>query len=208
MLICLSALLVGFGLSGAYAYWRGSNTESIPPHKALAQVITRSTDTPDEAPVNSNATYEVARDMPRKINLPSIGASGFIQQMGIDQHTAVAVPSSIHFAGWYNGSVKPGEAGVSLIDGHVSGTYQPGIFKDLKKLRANDLFTIEYGDHSLRNFQVIAVASYDSGEAATRMLAAASGVSHQLNLITCGGTFDKATNQYEKRVIVSSRLVP
>lgn len=200
--------LVGFCLIGygSFGLWQKYYTTHNPNPIISTEVITNSTNKPDETPVPC-AEYKVANDMPRRIILPSIGTEGCIQKVGVDQNNAVAVPSNIHLAGWFVNSVKPGDKGVSLIDGHVRGKYGPAIFTDLKKLSSGDKFQVEFGDQSIRNFEVVSTEELSIESASKQMLTPKQGIERQLNLITCGGNFDRNNQQYDKRVLVVSKLV-
>lgn len=205
ILAILALALIAFGAAGFWRQYAAThNPHPLPPN---GQTVIHSTSHPDETPISSGAAYVVPADQPRHITLPSIGASGFIQRVGLDQNNAVAVPSNVHLAGWYVAGAKPGEPGVSLIDGHLQGNYQFGIFKNLANLQAGDQFTIEFGDHSKRKFKVLTIKLYTPDDVATAMLARQAGVTSQLNLITCGGSFNPGLGGFDKRVLVTSERI-
>jgi sortase A len=169
------------------------------------QTITDSSDTPDESPVSSDRVYEVAEDQPRRIVLPSIGAEGFVQRVGVDQHGAIAVPGNVHMAGWFVGNDTPGSKGLGIIDGHVQGRYQTGVFKKLGQLKPGDNFELEYGDKSRKQFSVVSVTSYPVESVNEPLFKKLPSIEAQLNLITCGGIYDKRSGQYQERVLVVSK---
>lgn len=173
------------------------------------QTVTNNTDHPSEAKVTPKQadTYVVPADQPRSITLPSIHADGLIQRVGLTSDNALAVPSSIYFGGWYTGGSKPGDKGLSIIDGHVSGWYNDGIFKNLKNLHNGDMFTVEYGDRSTRKFAVVDVKTIPEDKASMVLFQQRSDLPNQLNLITCGGKFDTKTDLYADRIIVISKFV-
>jgi LPXTG-site transpeptidase (sortase) family protein len=202
--------LIGLGLLGfaGYGLWQKySATHNPHPLPASSTVVTQSTARPNETPVPSTSTYSVPADQPRRINLPRIGAEGFIQKVATDQTGAMAVPSNVHMAGWFVGETKPGDNGLSIIDGHVQGKYEPGIFKNLDMLRTGDVFAVEFGDQSERHFQVSSVKSYSIEQAAHEMFVTQPDISQQLNLITCGGRFNAQQHLYEQRTIVISKRI-
>jgi LPXTG-site transpeptidase (sortase) family protein len=168
------------------------------------ETVSISTDAPSETPVPVDSDYQVAPDMPRSIHLPTIGTEGLIQKVGVDQTGSVAVPNNVHMAGWFRDSAKPGDPGLSIIDGHVHGVYEPGVFVDLAKLKAGDEYTVNYGDGSVRSFKVDAVEIVVTADATKALYANEGAAAAQLNLITCTGTYDKAAQSYDKRVIVRS----
>lgn len=176
------------------------------PSPISRNVTSRSTTTPDEARPDCE-NYSTHASLPRKIELPTIDAEGCVVQVGIDQSNAIAVPGNIHLAGWYTNSPLPGEKGVSIIDGHVSGKYVDGIFKRLKDLREGDVFQLQYGDKSIKKFKVLTTGSYSVEETTKKMYLQNPGVERQLNLITCGGPFDNTSQQYQKRILITSTLL-
>lgn len=198
------ALLVWGGLG---LWQRYSTTHNPNPLPDGAKAVTHSTDSPDETPIGAESEYLVAPDQPRAIILPTIGAQGFIQKVGIDQNGAVAVPGNVHMAGWFIGESVPGEPGLSIVDGHVQGRYQPGIFKNLGELRLGDRFTIEFGDRSAKSFEVVSVTSYPTDEAAKHLFHKDGSIPSQLNLITCSGSYNRADRQYDQRLLVVSKAI-
>lgn len=204
-MLAISLTLIVWSGVGLWRRYRATHNPNPLPDGSLA--VTHSTDNPDETPINTESDYQVAPDQPRAIILSTIDTRGFIQKVGIDQHGAIAVPSNVHMAGWFVGEAKPGEPGLSIIDGHVQGRYQPGIFKNLHKLRPGDRFTVEFGDHSTKEFEVVSVNSYPTDEAAKHLFHRDESITSQLNLITCSGAYNRADRQYDQRLIVVSKAI-
>ncbi|CAN5708840.1 hypothetical protein BH23PAT2_BH23PAT2_02810 [soil metagenome] len=162
-------------------------------------------DTPDESEPDKNSSndYRVAPDMPRFIRILKIGIESRVLQMGVSDKNQLLAPSSIYDTGWYTGSAKPGETGVALIDGHVSGPTRPGVFKQLGSLNAGDRIEIERGDGKIIKYEVVRKQSYPYEE--TDMAAALRSIEpgrNGLNLITCDGRFNVEANNYDNRLIV------
>lgn len=144
--------------------------------------------------------------MPYKISIPRINTEGYIEPVEILEDGHLGTPSNVGYAGWYVGSAKPGEKGVSVIDGHVSGRYRGGIFVRLHELQPGDEITIVMGDTTTRQFKVKAIATVgltDSQKLFTQM----DSVERQLNLITCSGNYDRKTQTYDHRLIVYAERV-
>jgi LPXTG-site transpeptidase (sortase) family protein len=202
-------LLFGFSLTVfgfVQLFDRYSAVTGDPILPSTSEVVTVDDEEPDEAKPDV-AQYSVPADQPRRILLPSINTEGIIQKVGITAENAVAVPSNIHFAGWYTGSVKPGEPGLSIVDGHVSGRFADGVFKELKNLATGDMFSVEFGDLSIIKFQVMEVRTLPESESAAYLFERREGIEAQLNLITCGGNFDRQNVTFEDRVIVVAKRV-
>ncbi len=172
-----------------------------------ADVITYSTDTPDENPPGNDFKWQGDKLDPKYISLPSINAGGYLQNVGVDQNKAVAVPNNIHMAGWFVDSVRPGAMGNSIIDGHVNGRKNDGIFKNLEKLKKGDQFLVEFGDGSKKTFEVDEIVTLKTEESASVLFSQKPSIKNQLNLITCGGAFDKQLQQYSERVIAVTKAL-
>ncbi len=195
-LFIVGILLVGVGLN-AIRNWYFIQHAGVPTGHTVA---TESTDTPSEQPVPDN--YSVPADKPLSIQLPTIKTEGFIQQVGVDKDNQMVVPSNVNMAGWYTKGSLPGDAGLSIIDGHVHGLYAKGIFYSLGRLKAGDAFTVTFGDKSVRRFKIRKVQRVTTKEADTALFVRHNTIAKQLNLITCTGRFDKASKTYDSRVIV------
>lgn len=173
------------------------------------EVITFSTDKPDEKKPDKN-TYKWSggENDPKYLTMPTIKAEGFIQKVGVDQNKAVAVPNNIHVAGWFTTTetVRFAEKGLSIIDGHVDGQTEVGIFDKLANVKKDDKFEVELGNGKKLSYKVMEVITVPTSEAAAKLFNQDPKVKSQLNLITCGGTFDKKVGQYDKRVIVTAAL--
>ncbi len=201
VLFVVGLVLVSVGLN-AIRNWYNIQHAGVP---AGHTVSTASTDTPSEQPVPDN--YNVPADKPLSIQLPTIKTEGFIQQVGIDKDNQMVVPSNVHMAGWYTTGSLPGDAGLSIIDGHVHGLYAKGIFFNLGKLKSDDTFTVTYGDKSVRKFKVKQVQTVSTKEADTALFVRDKTIPKQLNLITCTGRFDKDSKTYDSRVIIVAEAV-
>lgn len=201
-------IIAGALLSWAlYLGWQQWQTRTrgdvMPPSKT----ITYTTNTPSERKTLPADTpdYNVPVNHPRVISIPSIQASGFVQPIGVDGQRRMAVPTNINFAGWYVRSTLPGQPGVSIINGHVSGRYQAGIFKNLQKLRAKDVILVQRGDRSWLTYHVTSTSLFDAGDKEALFIKRTDDAA-ELHLVTCGGAYNKINHSYEQRVLVVATL--
>lgn len=172
------------------------------------ETITYSTDQPDETKPDKDAyEWQGGPKDPKYITLPTINTEGFVQNVGIDQNSQVAVPSNIHVAGWFTDSKSPGEQGLSVIDGHLNGRGANGIFVDLEQLKSGDKYTVELGDGTVKSYEVMEISVVNTKDSVNVLFSQDPKVKSQLNLITCGGNFDQQNRLYDKRVIASSKLI-
>jgi LPXTG-site transpeptidase (sortase) family protein len=180
----------------------GIRNGGVPP----AQVVASETsDTPSEQKVPGS--FSVPADKPLSIELPSIKAKGFIQQVGVDKQNRMVAPGNVHMAGWYAKGSLPGGPGLSIIDGHVNGVYAKGVFYNLGNLKKDDTFRVTFGDKSVRSFKVKSVSTVSAKEADKALFIKDSTIAKQLNLITCAGKYNKTTKTYDARVIVVSENI-
>jgi LPXTG-site transpeptidase (sortase) family protein len=119
----------------------------------------------------------------------------------------MGVPSNIHVAGWYTKSVLPGEKGLSVIDGHVHGTYSAGIFENLGKLQKDDRILITFGDNSQKTFSVVSTTTLSLEKANELFLKHDPKIPQELHLITCTGEYSEKLKTYNERVLVVATLV-
>ena len=206
-LILIIAGLVIFSYASYSIFRRYTSTYGTATLPPVASVVTSSTKEPDEKMPDMSAPYDVAEDMPRRLIMDSTSVNGFIQQVGIDEQNAISVPSNVHLAGWYVNSKKPGDEGLSIVDGHVSGKYNDGIFKKLSQAKVGTVFSVEFGDLSVRRFEVVEVKQLPESQSADFLLKHDESIKAQLNLITCGGKFNKVADTFDDRIIVVAKRV-
>jgi LPXTG-site transpeptidase (sortase) family protein len=172
------------------------------------QIVTASVPVPAEQPVTDGlGGYTVPAEQPRSLRIASANIFGPIQQMGLTTTGALAAPTNINFAGWYVGSARPGDVGLSVIDGHITGRFSNGIFNRLHAVAVGDEITIQFGDLTVRHFVVVDKQVLPEAQAATVLFAKRPNIASQLNLITCS-VFDAATKTYTHRTILVAKLIP
>ncbi len=194
----VSTVLIAGGIVVARQHKATPKTESL---------ITYSTDSPDESKANAdNYDWRGTPDEPKKIRITKINVDAFVQKAGVDQRKQVAVPNNVHLAGWFAESAKPGQDGLSIIAGHVSGKTSDGVFKNLNKLSKGDEFEIELGNGEVKHHKLVDTQQVKESAAADVLFSQQPSVKSQVNLITCGGQFDRGSNQFSDRIIVAGEL--
>ncbi len=170
-------------------------SQTVVPHPARSK--------PDPKYVTAGA---VGND-PIFISLPTIGTSGYIQRLGVDRDNNMGTPYNIHVAAWFNKSVKPGEKGLSIIDGHIDPSTKSAIFEQLGQIKIGDSFVVKLANKKVLTFQVKSVNKVALDKAANILFSQSPGITNQLNLITCGGTYDPSIHLFNQRIIIASSLV-
>lgn len=203
--LVLALALLAYGGWGLWQEYYATHT----PHPTITKTVITSTAAPDETrPLQACASYKVAPDHPERLTIPSIGVDACIEQAGLTKGGAIATPDNIYTVAWYVNSVLPGQPGLSVIDGHISGYYRiNAIFQYLDRLRAGYTFTVTLGSGRVLHYRVFKEQSVPLADAVQVLLTKEPHVTSQLNLITCGGQYDKAIGLYDRRIIVNAALV-
>jgi len=197
LLLGLSVVLMVIGLGLAFHQQR-QNAQAV--KKAIAAGIAPSTVKPPQKQVDN---YVVAPDMPRYLTIPKLSVKARVQAVGLTKDGQIGSPANVYDTAWYNGSSKPGQPGVALIDGHVSSWTTKGVFYGIGTLTPGDSIQIERGDGTVFNYSVVKTQTYDASNVdMTALLNPIDPSKSGLNLITCAGDVIKGTNDFDKRVVV------
>ncbi|GKQ37702.1 class F sortase [Streptomyces sp. A012304] len=147
--------------------------------------------------------------LPQRVDIPELGVQAPVVARGLDARGAIDPPpyDQAGIVGWYAAGVRPGAVGTALMVGHVDTESRPAVFYKLSTLVAGGTIRVMRDDGKVAEFtvddvDVIPLDRFDAHQAyGTREPGRA-----ELRLITCGGTFDRATRSYTANVIVSAYL--
>lgn len=137
---------------------------------------------------------------PLSISIPAIRLESALTPSGTLADGTIAVPPDPTVAGWFTGGPRPGDPGPAVIMGHVDSKQGIGVFWYLRELVIGDVATVRTttGDVS---FVVTAMEQISKEEFPTeRVYGPVPGAA--LRLITCGGTFDRASGHYRDNLVV------
>jgi sortase (surface protein transpeptidase) len=164
----------------------------------------------DEVPYSSTSTVvsvQVAPALPARLIIPRIQVDALVQSVGLD-NGALGVPTNFTDVAWYKNGPRPGMVGSAVIDGHRSGKRVPhGVFFDLKQMVTGDIIKSIDQNGATSTFVVTAVTSYPYNATTDAVFSSNDNLPH-LNLITCGGVWDKGIALFTERIVVFSTLVP
>lgn len=151
----------------------------------------------------------VPRSTPVAVDVPAIGVSSRLQDLGLDSTGAIAVPQPgprYNEAAWYTGSPTPGQVGPSVIEGHIdSAATGPSVFFRLGALVPGDAADVTLADGTVAVFTVTGVRQYPKADFPTGVVYGNTDFAG-LRLITCGGTFDPTTGHYLANTVVFASL--
>ncbi len=155
---------------------------------------------------SSGAASALTRSAPVRVQIPAIGVDSALMQLGLQVDGSLQVPPSGFPAGWYTGAPTPGELGPAILAGHVDWGGQPGVFYRLRDLQPGAEVTVSRQDGSATVFRVAQVKQYPKDAFPTD--AVYGDLDHPgLRLITCGGSFDRDTRNYDDNIIAFADLI-
>lgn len=167
-------------------------------------------DTPSQAsraesrtdrPVRERPPSPARPPAPAAIEIPSIGVHARLVRLGLNADGTLEVPTRFAEAGWWAGGPRPGERGPAVVAGHVDTRTGPAVFARLSELRAGDRIWVVRRDGSRVRFVVRRSARYAKARFPTaRVYGPTRGAA--LRLITCSGTFDRASGHYLDNTVV------
>jgi sortase (surface protein transpeptidase) len=164
---------------------------------------------PSQSAGATTAVSKVAplkRSRPIRLTIPALGIVTGLETLGIQADHEVMVPTTVHTPGWYIDGPAPGQMGSAVILGHVDSYLGPGIFFDLKTLKAGDVIRVVLADREVTHFVITEVVQYSKTTFPDHLVYGTHGT-ESLQLVTCGGAFDHATGHYLSNVVVYSHLV-
>ncbi|GGO74511.1 class F sortase [Nonomuraea cavernae] len=145
-------------------------------------------------------TQPAASVVPESIDIPSIDVEAPLMKLGLSKDGEVELPpyEKPAMAGWFTGSVVPGEKGASVIVGHVDTKTAPAVFYKLKRVRKGEIVKVKRSDGKVATYKVDSVQQVHKDNFPLKRVYVDDG----LKLVTCGGTFDYAKGEYLDNVIV------
>lgn len=148
----------------------------------------------------------MARSEPVRLEIPSIGVDSELMELGLRTDGSMEVPPAAFPAGWYAGAPTPGELGPAVIAGHIDWASAPGVFAELSEVAVGDDVVVTRDDGTTAEFRVTFTEQYAKDEFPTAEVY--GDLDHAgLRLITCGGSWDRATGHYRDNIVVFAELV-
>ncbi|SEO98794.1 class F sortase [Amycolatopsis saalfeldensis] len=206
--VVVAAAVLGLAGVSAIGYALGDQHSAPEPSPAMAAPNPAApTAAPPVAPV---APAGLSASPPVSIDIPAIGVSSVVNQVGLNPDGTVGVPQEgplYDQPAWFRGSPAPGEPGPSVILGHIdSARNGPSVFFDLGGLKPGQRVRVSRADHTAATFEIDTVQSYPKSAFPQQTV---YGYTPQpsLRLITCGGSFDHSTRQYRDNTVVFAHLL-
>ncbi|HEV7195364.1 MAG TPA: class F sortase [Pedococcus sp.] len=209
LLLAVGAALLAIGIHAQQHAPQPPASAAIPLPIATASTPPSAPGPGPGRPVTSIRGPILTAALPTRLDIPAIGVSSELMQLGLNADRTVQVPplGRDSRAGWYRYSPMPGQLGPAVLLGHVdSAQYGPGVFFKLGALRPGDTVNVTRADHTIAVFRVDRVVSYSKDHFPT--LEVYGNTDHAaLRLITCGGRFNLSSHGYESNIVAYASLV-
>lgn len=143
-----------------------------------------------------------------RIVIPKVEIDAPIVVKSVDANGAMESPDGPWDVAWYDFSAKPGFGSNAVFSGHVDYvSVGPAVFWGLKDLAQGDIIEVRLEDSTVYQYRVAVLETIDA--AAADLGRILGGTSQDVvTLITCAGTFNQATREYDQRLIVRAERVP
>ncbi|WP_253250616.1 class F sortase [Arthrobacter globiformis] len=162
---------------------------------------------PSASPASAPQKVLPASD-PISVSVPSAGIESELLSLGLNADGSLEVPPDTPGApaGWYNSSPTPGEPGPAVLLGHVNATDGgPGVFANLRQLKAGDLIKVARQDGTTSVFTFDHADQYSKDAFPTQTVYGNTD-GPELRLITCDG-YDPASGLFDDNYVVFAKLV-
>lgn len=176
-------------------------TEMVPATEVAVVEPTVEPETPAATPIPPA--------MPILLNIPKIEVSASIETVGNDAEGKMDVPQGVDNAAWWNLGPLPGGPGNAVISGHLD-TYlqEPAVFWRLRELVPGDLISVRDARGVDHNFEVVNSETYEHDQVPLDVIFGdAVRIRPNLILITCEGTWDTGSRNYDQRFVVYAKAV-
>lgn len=144
--------------------------------------------------------------IPERLVIPKLKIDANSESVGMDKQGRMDIPQQVTNVAWYNLGVKPGQKGNAVFAGHFDKPDgSPSVFYEINKLAKGDL--IETSDINGKKliFEVTETRVVDLNKFPLQEVFGETN-KIRVNLITCGGKWDKEKKEYSERTIVFSEL--
>lgn len=180
----------------------------VSPHRP-ENLATSSLPTSSSSGTQPRGPLTLVASRPASIAIPAIGLHSGVIALGKNPDGSLAVPQpgpNLNKVAWYDGSTTPGQAGPSVLEGHIDSVYGPSVFFRLAALQPGEKIAVTRADHTTAIFTVNAVRAYAThSQFPTSEVFGSDLAFPTLRLITCSN-FDDSTGHYIGNTVVFAHL--
>ena len=166
-----------------------------------------STPTPGPAPTPSSEFPPGSNAPISRIIVESAKIDAPIVQKGVDDAGVMQAPDNAYDVAWYDFSAQPGFGGNAVFAGHVDYIHVgEAVFWNLKDVNEGDMIRVQLLDGTEYRYAVNFKQQYEAATAPVDEIVGPTP-KETVTLITCGGTFNSSTHQYDKRLVVRAERI-
>lgn len=145
--------------------------------------------------------------VPTHLSIPAIGVSAPFTPLSLGADGVLQPPpeNDTNLAGYYAAGPMPGERGAAIIAGHVDTRTGPAVFLMLSLLKPKDTVSVTRADGTTAVFTIDSVENFSRKDFPDERVYGDTPDA-ELRVITCGGTFDHAKQEYEANTVVFAHL--
>lgn len=142
-----------------------------------------------------------------RLVIPDAEVDAQVVTMGVDAQGVMEAPNNGYDVAWYDFSARPGWGGNAVFAAHVDYyNIGPAVFWHLKDLEQGDIVEIHLTDGTVLRYAVTVKQQYDAATAPVQEIVGPTPT-ETLTMITCSGTFNSGTSQYDKRLVVRAERI-
>ena len=143
-----------------------------------------------------------------RLEVPKININAKFVTLGIIASTnTMDSPKNKDDVAYYDFTPRPGYGGNTVLSGHVDWfTGQTGVFWDLKKLEKGDELDIVLEDSKKYRYKVTETGLYNNDDAPIDQILGDTPV-ESVTMITCEGSFNPSSAEYNKRRVVRAERI-
>ena len=193
MLACAAAGVTGLSGCGGNA-----TPPAAPPLVPASPAAT-------EALRSARRRSPVKEPLPVNLAIPVLGLDTPLLRLGLNEDGTVEVPTAPQRAGWFRLGPVPGRRGSSVILGHVDSVDGPAVFAGLSTMRRPDIVQVALEDDTIVSFEVTGIETFANADFPAERVYAGTMRAAELNLVTCGGDYDRERGGYQSNVVVFTR---
>ncbi|MCC3270010.1 class F sortase [Arthrobacter gengyunqii] len=185
-----------------------STVSSSAPATGAAPVPAPSVPAPSAIPIRP-AVPEAQTSIPApvRIQVEGTGIDLEVIPVGVEDNGAMTLPDNHYQAGWYQYGPAPGAgSGSSVLAAHVDSRTEQLPIAGLKNVAAGTIITVTREDGSLQRYATEQVENIAKRSLDGHRLFDRTG-EPRLKLVTCGGQWLEAQDDYEDNVVLTAAPV-
>ncbi|WP_405875366.1 MULTISPECIES: class F sortase [unclassified Streptomyces] len=205
MMMCAAAGLV---LAASLISGQDTSTDASRPASAPQPARSAPHTAASAPPAGQPVGKHLSRSRPVRLRIPKIWVDAPFTDLFIGPTGQLEPPpaADTNLVGWHVDGASPGEAGTSIIAGHVDTKTSAAVFANLGELAKGDVFYVDRADGSTATFRVDDSETFEKDNFPSDRVYADTPQA-QVRLITCAGDYDRSVRDYTDNLVVFAHLI-